>query len=128
MTEKIKRENKIKKLEMSVVKLLLQWRDGANTLGKGVCTLRPKKNEEPCISCGHYEKCHHYGWEREYIHKNDMLNREKIRERRQGRVEAKNRAVLQGEESAYPCEPFDFGCPYKDICHHGRECPWDDED
>lgn len=128
MAEKIKRENKIKKVEMGVVKLLLQWRDEVNALGKSSCTLRPKKGEEPCISCGHYKKCHHYRWEREYIHKSDMLNREKIRERRQERVKAENEVeVLQEEEIIYPCEPFDFGCPYKDICQGGRDCPWNED-
>ena len=130
MAEKIKR--KIKRVEMGVVKLLLQWRDEINASGKA-CTLRPKKGEEPCISCGHYKKCHHYRWEREYVHKSDMLNREKIRERKQEKVRAETEVeteaeVLQEEETVYPCEPFDYGCPYKDICQGGRECPWDDED
>lgn len=28
------------------------------------------------------------------------------------------------DKDIYPCDPFDFCCPDRETCQHGKNCPW----
>lgn len=128
MFEKGKRRKKIKNVDMQMVQKLLRWQEECNERLKGTkhsCTLHPKQSE-PCASCAHYKDCHHYEWERDYIHKQEQSNQDvRMREKRGGKIKRKQKISQSHEDysSAYPCEPFDFCCPDKKSCQEGRQCP-----
>ena len=132
MLEKSKRRTKVKNVDMQMVQKLLLWRKELNEKLKGTkhsCTLHPKQTE-PCASCPHHKECHHYEWERDYIHKQEQSTKgAKMREKRGGKIEQKQKISQSHEDHgpAYPCEPFDFCCPDKESCQEGRQCPWKTE-
>ena len=129
MLNKGQKQSKIKKVDMGVVRLLLIWRNKRKeqlAATKHTCTLRPKKNSGPCISCGYYEKCHHYRWEREFIHKHQEAHKaSKIRKKKQG-DKYQDMIELNCLEEEYPCYPMNFACPDKETCEMGQFCPWED--
>lgn len=71
MLGKGRRKNKIKKVNMGIVKKLLRQKEEQNTLLEGTglyCDLYPKTSGA-CNFCDYRKKCFHYEWERDYIHK-----------------------------------------------------------
>ena len=121
------KKNKVKKIDMSIVKLLLFWKKSRNEQLEGTkyfCTLRPKKNEEPCASCIYFKKCHHYRWEREYIHKEEQAHKTSKTRKKQKKDKYQEILELNSFEDEYPCYPFDFDCPDRETCEFGKFCPW----
>lgn len=127
MFKKNQKKSKVKKVDMGIVKWLLMCRDKRNdqlAATKYFCTLRPKKNEEPCASCVYFNKCRHYRWEREYIHKEEQAYKtSKTRKKKKG---DKYQEIIELNylTEEYPCYPFEFDCPDRETCEVGQFCPW----
>ena len=108
-----KRKKQYKNVDMNMVQTLLRWRQKKNEVLKDSdlsCNLYPKKSSEPCSSCIYFGKCHHYRWEREYIHqKSDMLSDKNIRQRRLSkRQEKEENLQIQFGERKGPVD-FEYG-------------------
>lgn len=129
--EKVRRQDK-KDVDIAVVEELKRYQKGINNRLKGSvarCTLHPKPDLEPCKSCRKYHICKRSKKERAYILSDTTSYNSSKRRKRQNEKSVTQSSVMDShevKEKVYPCEPFDFGCPDKDFCDEGRNCPWKD--
>ena len=129
--EKVRRQDKVD-VDMALVEELKRYQKHTNNRLKsnGVrCTLHPKPDLEPCKSCPKYQICKSSKKERAYILSDTTsYNSSKRRKRQDEKSEAQSNVMDSHEEKEkiYPCAPFDFDCPDKDLCDEGRNCPWKD--
>lgn len=144
--EKIRRKDKIVKVDKNMVRLLKKYRAERN------CSLYPDPNKKICFECSHFKECKHFEWERDFIHSEDDAKKTSaVRKKKKGEQDNKNRIFEQHFEGIedvedieddenvetdanakkvevkdddYPCHPFDFGCPKSNECDKGNKCPW----
>lgn len=130
MQEKIRRKDKVE-INMAVVEELLRHQNEVNHYLKNSkkyrCSLHPRKDLYPCLSCSKYDICQKNKKERDYIH-NEQLSYTTSKRRMQKDDKEKLKSEIldshEGKEKVYPCEPFDYCCPDKEKCNEGQNCFW----
>ena len=130
--EKMRKKDKTA-IDMAVVGVLMKNQKDINENLKGTgirCSLYPKPDLEPCISCPIYEKCKTHKRERTYIDENQTSHKTSKRSMQKGNKENLRNETISShscdyaDETEYPCEDFAFACEDKEACNQGINCPW----
>lgn len=145
--EKIQRTKKVGVPDMQKVQQLLNWRALINSQLEGIglfCSLYPDPNKKVCKICPEdiRDKCFKYGWERNFIHKNEATKANKRRKRKQdnpkymeleisvrtdddkGYEYQADSSEENTEDQKYPCQVMNFACPAREKCNYGENCEY----
>jgi len=148
--EKIRRTEKVKPVDMGIVKDLKAYRLERNNELAGTgkfCNLYPDINKKVCKECSKREYCLKHQKEREFIHEQEATKGNQRRRRKQDNPkhdileisvktseneeldELYEKYEVTGEEfdeDKYPCLSVSISCPEREKCNFGEKCKYNE--